>query len=70
MPLWDIHYREIKLVGSFHFTPDDVKEAYKILIEGQSFFEKLITFKMPLKELDKAFKLLESGRAFKIAIYP
>lgn len=65
-----IHYDEITLRGVFHFTPADVRRAFKILASGRLKLGMLITGKYPLAELGKAFDKLSKGQGIKYAIIP
>lgn len=65
-----LHYDEISLSGSFHYTPKDVKKAFQLLTEKQIEVSKLITAQFPLNDLEKAFDLLLKGEGIKYAILP
>lgn len=65
-----IHYDEVTLLGSFHFTPDDVSEAYRLLTQGNLGLGALITGVRPLSELPQVFADLEQGRGVKFAMIP
>lgn len=65
-----IHYDEVTLMGSFHYTPPDVKEAYRLLAEGELKLGGLITGEMPLSALPEAFAALERGEGVKFALRP
>lgn len=65
-----IHYGELTLRGSFHFSPSDVKEAFRLLCSGALGVKELISARMPLRELPKALNLLIEGRGMKYAIIP
>ncbi|HLT59004.1 MAG: alcohol dehydrogenase catalytic domain-containing protein [Limnochordales bacterium] len=65
-----IHYDEVTLLGSFHFTPADVTEAYRLLTEGAMGLGQLITGVRPLAELQQVFDDLEQGRGVKYALIP
>lgn len=65
-----LHYDEISLIGSFHYTPRDVEKAYQLLVEKKIDVSKLITAKYPLNDLRKAFDLLLEGKGIKYAIQP
>lgn len=65
-----LHYDEITIRGVFHFTPDDVREAYKLLKTGRIKVSKLISGKYPLKDIEKAFLMLAKGEGIKYAIIP
>jgi L-iditol 2-dehydrogenase len=65
-----LHYDEITLKGVFHFTPADVKKAYKILCEGRINVSRLISGSYPLNQIQKAFDKLVKGIGIKYAIIP
>ena len=65
-----IHYEEVDLVGSFHYTPRDVREAYDLLARGRLPVEELITDRRPLAELPAVFQALDRGEAIKVALIP
>jgi len=65
-----LHYDEITLKGTFHYTPSDVKKAYKILCEGRLGVSRLISGSYPLKQTQKAFNRLIKGVGIKYAIIP
>lgn len=65
-----LHYDEITLKGVFHFTPQDVKEAYRLLKNGKIKVSKLISGCYPLKDTERAFLKLKKGEGIKYAIIP
>lgn len=65
-----IHYDEITLKGIFHFTPQDVAQAYKLLVNGKIKVKGLISGEYPLYKLKTAFDRLASGDGIKYAIIP
>lgn len=65
-----IHYDEVTLMGSFHYTPADVVEARRLLAEGEMKLGGLITGVRPLSELLEAFEDLERGEGVKFALRP
>ena len=65
-----LHYDEITLKGVFHFTPADVKKAYKLLCEGKLRVSRLISGSYPLTHIQKAFDKLAKGDGIKYAIIP
>ncbi len=65
-----LHYDEITLKGVFHFTPSDVKKAYKLLCKGRIGILRLISGSYPLNQLQKAFDKLAMGVGIKYAIIP
>ena len=68
-----LHYEEIKLIGVFHHTPKHVQIAFNLLI-NPGFQEKvlrnIITHSVLLKDLEKAFLMMESGEAIQVAVKP
>ncbi|MFQ5651896.1 MAG: zinc-binding dehydrogenase [bacterium] len=65
-----LHYDQIALIGTFHFTPRDVATAYHLLVEEKLDVSKLITGTFPLTKLNQAFDLLMQGEGIKYAIEP
>lgn len=65
-----LHYDEITLKGVFHFTPSDVKKAYRLLCERKIRVLGLITGRYPLRHTYKAFDKLSIGVGIKYAIIP
>lgn len=65
-----LHYNEITLKGVFHFTPADVKKAYKLLCDGRLGVSRLISGSYPLRHIQKAFDKLSKGEGIKYAIIP
>jgi L-iditol 2-dehydrogenase len=63
-----LHYDEITIRGSFHYTPRDVKKAYKLLREGKLGLLRLISGRYSLKHTQKAFDKLAKGVGIKYAI--
>jgi L-iditol 2-dehydrogenase len=65
-----LHYDEITLMGSFHYSPDDVKTAYDALTENKIDLSPLISGEFPLNDIDKAFSLLKESKGIKYVIRP
>jgi len=65
-----LHYNEITLLGSFHFTPTDVKTAYKLLRESELDVSPLITGSAELNDIQSVFEKLRKGTGIKYAINP
>jgi len=65
-----LHYDEITLKGVFHYTPADVKKAYKLLCNKNLNISRLISGRFPLKQTQKAFEKLSKGVGIKYAIIP
>jgi len=65
-----LHYDEITLIGAFHFSPSDVKDAYDMLAEGRIDVKRLISGSYPLAQLKTAFESLIAGHGIKYSIIP
>jgi L-iditol 2-dehydrogenase len=65
-----LHYDEITLKGTFHYTPSDVRKAYNLLSERKINVSNLISGSYPLRLTQKAFDKLNKGIGIKYAIIP
>lgn len=65
-----LHYDELTLLGSFHYTPQDVKTAYQMLTEGDVNLSLLLSGEFPLTDIEKVFTLLKEGKGIKYALKP
>jgi len=65
-----IHYQEISLVGSFHYTPADAKQAFDLIIEGKLAFAGILSGRFPLDRIQDVFDLHERGEGMKEIIVP
>jgi L-iditol 2-dehydrogenase len=65
-----IHYDEITLKGIFHFTPANVKQAFKILSSGAIDVKPLISGRYPLEKIREPFERLSRGEGIKYALIP
>jgi L-iditol 2-dehydrogenase len=65
-----IHYDEITLKGSFHFTPSDVKKAFMLLKNRKVAVKKLVSGRYQLNEINEAFSRLAKGDGIKYEIVP
>jgi L-iditol 2-dehydrogenase len=65
-----LHYDEITLIGSFHFTPGDVKSAYDMLCTVDIDVKPLITDTAKLKDIRAVFEDLRNGKGIKYSIRP
>ncbi len=64
-----LHYDEITLRGVFHFTPQDVRNAYHLLKRGLK-VSALISGHFPLANLRVALEKLSRGEGIKYVISP
>lgn len=65
-----LHYDELEVLGSFHYSPKDVKDAYHVLAYRLIDLSPLVSGSFPLQDIEKAFMLLEQGRGMKYALKP
>lgn len=65
-----LHYDEITLRGTFHFTPADVRKAYRLLSDRTVRVKRLISGSCGLDDLGAVFERLRSGEGVKFAVMP
>jgi L-iditol 2-dehydrogenase len=65
-----LHYDEITLMGTFHFTPHDVAKAFGLLRDRKVDVRKLISGTFPLKDIKEVFAKLVKGDGIKYALTP
>lgn len=65
-----VHYRELTIVGANGSSPQDNKDALALIASGQVPVADLITHRMGLDEVLKAFDVVASGEAIKVTIEP
>jgi L-iditol 2-dehydrogenase len=65
-----IHYDEVSLVGSFHYTPAEAREALGILARGEIPTEHLVTGESPLEGHAAVFARIAGGDDMKVAFLP
>lgn len=65
-----IHYDELTILGTFHFTRAEVRKAFDLLVEGAIEVEPLISGRYPLSQLPTAFDRLMGGDGIKFLITP
>jgi L-iditol 2-dehydrogenase len=65
-----LHYDEITLRGTFHFTPQDVAKAFGLLRDRKIDTRKLISGTYPLSEIKDVFARLVKGDGIKYALIP
>lgn len=65
-----LHYREVSITGSFHYTPRDADAALELLAGGAVPVSSLVEDERPLAEWREAFDLVERGSAMKVALVP
>jgi L-iditol 2-dehydrogenase len=65
-----VHYDEVLVTGSFHYTPGDADRALELLTGGWIPVRALVTATRPLAEWKQAFDDLEKGVGMKTALVP
>lgn len=65
-----IHYRELKVIGSFGSTPRQFQQAEELLVNELIPAEKLITHRLPLSRINEGFNLMRRGACFKVILDP
>jgi L-iditol 2-dehydrogenase len=65
-----LHYEEIRVKGSFHFTPRNVARAREFLLSGCLELAPLINGCLPLAQLQEAMQRMQRGDGFQYAIDP
>ncbi len=65
-----VHYREVSVVGSFHYAPRDVEAALALLAGGTIPAAEIVSARRPLAEWQAAFALAREGTALKVAVVP
>jgi L-iditol 2-dehydrogenase len=65
-----MHYEELRLIGSFHFGPSDVRLAAELLESDGLVVEDLVSGTLPLEKLQQALCDMAESTAIKYAIDP
>ena len=65
-----IHYDEVTLVGSFHYTLDDARAALELLARREIPVERLVTSESPLERFPFVLERLSRGEEMKVAFLP
>lgn len=63
-----VHYEEVSVVGSFHYTPADADRALSLLASGEVPSAPLLSKSRPLAEWREAFDEVERGEAMKVVL--
>jgi L-iditol 2-dehydrogenase len=65
-----LHYSELTLKGVFHNTPEFVREALSLIASQKIPFERLISDRRPLKDLEQVFYDMRERQVIKVAMVP
>jgi len=63
-----LHYDEVKIISSFHHTPQYFKKALELISNGEIEVDKLITKRMDMKYAKRAIEMHRDGEAIKILL--
>ena len=65
-----VHYDEVTVSGSFHYTPREADEALGLLASGAIPSGDVVTSTRPLAEYEEVFRDLSYGDAMKTCLVP
>jgi L-iditol 2-dehydrogenase len=65
-----VHYRELTLVGANGSSPEDNREALRLIASGEVPVKDLITHRLPLERVLEGFDIVASGTAIKVTVEP
>jgi L-iditol 2-dehydrogenase len=65
-----LHYDEISLIGSFHYTPEEAREALRLLASGELDPAPLVTHTGRLEELPGLLEAQSRGEGIRYAVTP
>jgi L-iditol 2-dehydrogenase len=66
-----LHYDELTIRATFHHTPDSVREAFRLIAEGEIVPADFITGEEPLERLPEVLaRMARGGEGLKTAIRP
>ena len=66
----DIFWRELAVLGSRGFVPDDIRDAIDLYLDGTLSVDHLIETTRPLEEANEALEDLKAGRVFRSVLMP
>lgn len=66
----EIFWRELAVLGSRGFIPDDIADAIELYVDGSISVDHLVQQTRPLDEANEAIEDLTSGRAFRSILVP
>lgn len=66
----DIFWRELSVLGSRGFVPDDIRDAIDLYLDGTLAVDHLVERVRPLGEANQALDDLKAGRAFRSILVP
>lgn len=63
-----IHYREFELIGTMSAAPEDFELSAKFLNDGVVKTDKLISYRVPLDDVQRAFELAATPGNYRVAL--
>jgi L-iditol 2-dehydrogenase len=63
-----VWFREVRITSTYSAGPFDTREALELLAAGAVDADALITHRVPLAEVDEAFRLARGGEAVKVVV--
>jgi len=70
LPSDELYFREISVIPSYSPALQDLREAARMIFDGDISVKPLITHTLPLAQIAHAFELYQSGQALKVFITP
>lgn len=70
VPAGRLHYEEVSVVGSFHYTPAEADEALRLLTAGAVPTELLVDGSRSLADWKEAFERVAAGDVMKLSLVP
>jgi L-iditol 2-dehydrogenase len=71
VPVNDFWRKEIRILTSYYCGPPDIEEALDLITKGYIKVDDMITHRLPLKDIEKGFKMvLDGAESLKIIIKP
>jgi D-arabinose 1-dehydrogenase-like Zn-dependent alcohol dehydrogenase len=66
----DIFWRELSVLGSRGFIPDDIRDAIDLYLDGRLVVDHLVESVRPLEDANAALEDLKAGRGFRSVLTP
>ena len=66
----EIFWRELSVLGSRGFVPDDIRDAIGLYLDGTLSVDHLVEHVRPLEEANEALRDLASGSVFRTVLMP
>ncbi len=70
LDLGSIFFREVTIQSTYSAGPFDTRDALALLVSGAVDADAVISHRLPLEEVEEAFRLARSGEATKVVVEP